>query len=70
VLRRLYDLTRAEARLALLMANGLTLEDAGDQLGIRRNTVRAHLRSIFSKMGVTRQTELIRLVSNSVVELS
>lgn len=70
VLRRLFDLTRAEARLALLLANGLTLEDAGDQLGIRRNTVRAHLRSIFSKMGVKRQTELIRLVSNSVVDLA
>jgi DNA-binding CsgD family transcriptional regulator len=31
--------------------------------------VRAHLRAIFSKMGVTRQTELVRMVLNSVVQL-
>ncbi len=69
VIRRLFDLTPAEATLALLLANGLGLEEAGEQLDIRRNTVRAHLRAIFSKMGVTRQTELVRMVLNSVVQL-
>lgn len=70
VMRRLFDLTHAEASLTVLLANGLTLDDASEQLNIRRNTARAHLRSIFSKMGVTRQTELVRLVLNSVGQLS
>lgn len=69
VIRRLFDLTRSEARLALLLANGMSLDEASEQLNIRRNTVRAHLRTIFSKMGVTRQTELVVMVMNSVVQL-
>jgi DNA-binding CsgD family transcriptional regulator/PAS domain-containing protein len=69
IVRRLFDLTHAEASLALLLANGLTLDEAAEQLNVRRNTARAHLRSIFSKMGVTRQTELVRLVLNSVAQL-
>jgi DNA-binding CsgD family transcriptional regulator len=69
VIRRLFELTHAEASLAMLLANGMTLDEAAEQLNIRRNTARAHLRSIFSKMGVTRQTELVRLVLNSVVQL-
>lgn len=69
VIRRLFYLTRSEARLALLLANGMSLDEASEQLNIRRNTVRAHLRTIFSKMGVTRQTELVVMVMNSVVQL-
>ena len=69
VIRRLFELTHAEASLALLLANGLTLDEAAEQLNVRRNTARAHLRAIFSKMGVTRQTELVRVVLNSVVQL-
>jgi len=69
IVRRLFDLTYAEASLALLLADGLTLDEASEQLNIRRNTARAHLRSIFSKMGVTRQIELVRLVMNSVAQL-
>ncbi len=69
MVRRLFDLTPAEASLALLLANGLTLDDAAEELGIRKNTARAHLRSIFSKIGVTRQTTLVRVLLSSVVWL-
>ncbi|PRA20872.1 helix-turn-helix transcriptional regulator [Pseudomonas poae] len=66
---QLYNLTPAETALALELANGLSLEDASLVLNIRRNTARAHLRSIFSKTGVRRQTELVRIMLNSVVAL-
>ena len=46
------------------------LEEAAEALNIRRNTARAHLRSIFSKTGVRRQTELVRIMLNSVAALS
>ena len=65
-LRNLYELTRAESALALKLANGLTLEEASDALEIRKNTARAHLRAIFSKTGVTRQTMLVRLILGSL----
>ncbi|MBH3429055.1 helix-turn-helix transcriptional regulator [Pseudomonas alkylphenolica] len=67
---QLYNLTPAETALALELANGLSLEEASEMLNIRRNTARAHLRSIFSKTGVRRQTELVRIMLNSVVALA
>ena len=65
----LFQLTAAETMLAIQLANGLSLEEAAEALNIRRNTARAHLRSIFSKTGVRRQTELVRIFLNSVVLL-
>ncbi|WP_439888361.1 helix-turn-helix transcriptional regulator [Pseudomonas sp. MBLB4123] len=69
IVRALFDLTPAETQLALLLANGLTLDEASEELGISRNTARAHLRSTFSKTGVTRQTMLVRLILRSVATL-
>nr|MDT0253635.1 LuxR C-terminal-related transcriptional regulator [Endozoicomonas sp.] len=53
----------------MILANGLTLDETAEELGISRNTARAHLRSIFSKTGVTRQTMLVRLILKSVATL-
>ncbi|WP_322056279.1 helix-turn-helix transcriptional regulator [Paraburkholderia sp. J63] len=69
IVRKLFDLTPAETSLALLLTNGLTLEEAAEELGISKNTARAHLRSIFSKTGVTRQATLVRILLGSVVPL-
>ncbi len=70
VAKQLFNLTPAETGLAMELANGLSLEEAAEVLNIRRNTARAHLRSIFSKTGVRRQTELVRIMLNSVAALS
>ncbi|MVV52189.1 helix-turn-helix transcriptional regulator [Pseudomonas sp. PB120] len=69
VTKQLFNLTKAETALAMELTNGLSLEEAAEALNIRRNTARAHLRSIFSKTGVRRQTELVRILLNSVVAL-
>jgi DNA-binding CsgD family transcriptional regulator len=69
MVRQVFDLTPAEAALALELANGLTLDEAADELNIRKNTARAHLRAIFSKIGVTRQTTLVRVLLSSVIWL-
>lgn len=69
LVRRLFDLTRMEATLALLLAEGFTLDEAAEKMNVRRNTARTHLRSIFCKTGVTRQTMLVRLLLNSVITL-
>jgi DNA-binding CsgD family transcriptional regulator len=66
---QLFDLTPAEAILATLIAKGLAIDEAAEQLHISRNTARAQLRSIFSKAGVTRQADLVRLILNSVATL-
>lgn len=69
IARQLFDFTPAEANLAIELVNGLSLDEAAEKLAIRRNTARAHLRSIFMKAGVTRQSELVRLLMNGVMGL-
>lgn len=67
--QELFTFTPAETTLALQLANGLSLEEAAEKLGITRNTGRAHLRSIFAKTGIKRQAELVKVLLNSIVSL-
>jgi DNA-binding CsgD family transcriptional regulator len=61
-LQTAFGLTRAEARLARLLANGTKLRSAGEQLGIQYGTARARLADIFRKTQTRRQAELIQLM--------
>jgi DNA-binding CsgD family transcriptional regulator len=69
VLKQLFEFTPSEASLALLLANGLTLDETSEELGITRNTAKSHLSSIFSKTGVTRQSKLVQLILKSVASM-
>ncbi|MBS1793307.1 MAG: hypothetical protein JSS81_05605 [Acidobacteria bacterium] len=69
VLTEIYGLTPAEAKLAAILARGATLSEAGTQLGIKQNTIRTHLKRIFSKTETNRQSELVKLILNSSVDL-
>ncbi|WP_067583729.1 helix-turn-helix transcriptional regulator [Endozoicomonas ascidiicola] len=69
IAKKLFGLTPAETALSLQLANGNSLEESAEALGIRRNTARAHLRSIFSKTGIKRQSDLVRIFLNSVAAL-
>lgn len=69
-LRTLLNLTASEASIAAAMAEGLALPDIAAELGISLNTVRAHIRSIYSKTGVNRQSRLVQLVHRSLAGLS
>ncbi|UVJ46016.1 helix-turn-helix transcriptional regulator [Pseudomonas sp. LS1212] len=70
LLRKLFQLTATETEVALLMMDGLTLDEAADKLGVMKNTVRAHLRGVFAKTGATRQALLVKTLLNSVVSLA
>lgn len=61
-LRRRHGLTRAEARLAQVLARGVSLREAADQVGVRYETARSYLKSIFQKTGASRQSELVRIM--------
>jgi DNA-binding CsgD family transcriptional regulator len=61
-LRQLFHLTPAEARLAVLLAEGKALKEAAQSQGILISTARTHLQRIFQKTETKRQTELIRLI--------
>jgi DNA-binding CsgD family transcriptional regulator/PAS domain-containing protein len=57
-----FGLTEAETKLLSHLADGLTVANTAAELGVSETTARTHLAHIFSKCGVTRQPELIRLV--------
>lgn len=69
-LQQLFGFTPTEARFALLLAKGNTLDEAATTMGVSRNTARTHLRSMFAKTGVSRQTLLVRLILTSVAALA
>jgi DNA-binding CsgD family transcriptional regulator/PAS domain-containing protein len=62
-LATLYDLTPSEARVAVQIFEGLNPTEAAEQQGVSENTIKTHLSRTFSKMGVTRQAELVKLVT-------
>lgn len=70
VLGELFGLTPAESNLATLLARGLSLAEVSQEQGISQHTARAQLKSIFSKTGVSRQAELVRLVLKSAASLA
>ena len=53
------NLSRREAQVALCCADGLTNAQIGTKLSVSEQTVKFHLRNIFSKFGVKRRTELV-----------
>lgn len=61
-LRVVYNLTPAEARLTALLVDGCDIPSAARTLGVSVNTVKYHLKSVFEKVGVSRQAQLIRRV--------
>jgi DNA-binding CsgD family transcriptional regulator len=61
-LRQLYDLTRAETRLAGELAAGFSTRQSAARLCVSTHTIRAQIRAIFAKTGVRRQSELVRLM--------
>ena len=62
---KLYGLTPAELRVSLEIAQGQSLQDLTEFLGVSANTIKTHLKHIFAKTGVTRQGDLARLVMMS-----
>lgn len=64
-LQTLYRLTRVEAEVVQLICRGFSPATAAEKLKISVHTVRSYLKSIFAKIGVNRQADVVRLVANS-----
>jgi len=52
-------LTVAERRVATIAASGISNAEIAGVLGISLNTVKTHLRRVYSKLDVKRQSELV-----------
>ncbi len=61
-LREWYGLSRVDAEIAASLARGCTPDEIAARTRASIHTVRAHLKRIFWKAGVARQSKLIRLL--------
>jgi pimeloyl-ACP methyl ester carboxylesterase/DNA-binding CsgD family transcriptional regulator len=62
LIRMQLELTNSESELAARLSMGRTIKGVSEDLEISIHTARTHLRSIFQKLGINRQSELVRLV--------
>ena len=65
ILHQLWGLTATEAKIASMLASGLTLADMSDRLAITGGTVKWHLKHVLGKTQTNRQAELVRLLVTS-----
>ena len=56
------DLTAMESRVAVLLAQGMSVRQIATATGRKESTIRSHVKHIFAKHGFSRQAELVRLV--------
>jgi len=61
-LRSAYGLTTKEAEVAIAVANGMALEDIAELRCVAVSTVRSQLNSVFNKLGISRQAELVKVL--------
>ncbi len=64
------ELTLAEARLAVHLSAGLSLRQVATALGITETSARTYCKRAMGKIGVSRQAEMIKLVSGKLDRLA
>ncbi len=62
ILNALFDLSPAEARLAVRLAAGLSIRQAAIDSGITLNSARTYLARVFRKTGTSQQSQLVALL--------
>lgn len=70
IYQQLFKFTRTEATIASALANGDSVKAIEEGLGISHNTLRAHLRAIFSKTNVNSRAELVRVLTHCAAPLA
>ena len=56
------NLTRMEGRVAVMLARGMSVREIAAATGRKESTIRSHVKHMFTKHGLSRQAELVRLV--------
>jgi DNA-binding CsgD family transcriptional regulator len=60
-----FGFTPTQARVAVLLADGLTIAAIGSRLGIAPTTVRTHLRAVVQRLGTRRMADAVRLLRDA-----
>ena len=56
------DLTEMESRVAVLLTQGMSVGEIAAATGRKESTIRSHVKHMFTKHGLSRQVDLVRLV--------
>lgn len=67
VLQAVYGFSPAESRVAMALVNGLGLREIAEVHGVKEETVKSQLKSLFSKAGVNKQQDLVRVLLKSAL---
>jgi DNA-binding CsgD family transcriptional regulator len=68
LLQKMFELAPAQARLAALLYEGVSVKQAAAKLGITEGSARQYLRHIFAKTGTNRQVDLIREIARAMAK--
>jgi DNA-binding CsgD family transcriptional regulator/PAS domain-containing protein len=63
-LRSLFRLSRGEADLAVMLADGLSPTEIAEERGVAIGTVRVQIKQIAAKLGCSRQSEIVSVVAS------
>ena len=69
-LSEMFELTPIECEIAQGLARGRTMAQLAGDLDMTENTIRSYSKSIYGKLGVRRQVDLVRLMLHSVAILA
>ena len=64
LLRTSFGLTAAEADVAALLAEAHSALEIADLRGVTRETIKSQIKILMSKMGTSRQSEVVRLLGS------
>jgi DNA-binding CsgD family transcriptional regulator len=62
-------LTKRQAQILRLMAEGLTYDEVARHLGIMPSTLRSHMVNLFEILQVSNRTEAIMLAMGTVIDV-
>jgi len=65
MLAGLHDLPQREAELAVAIADGLSISEAAERMGLTLETARNYSMQLYAKLDVSGQAQLVRLVQRS-----
>ena len=65
MLQQVHGLTAAESRIVTALAAGHSVATISKSLEISASTTRTHLKSIFRKLGVNRQQDVVRVLASA-----
>jgi DNA-binding CsgD family transcriptional regulator len=66
--RQMFSLSPAQARLAISLVSGQSVQQAAGALGIAESTARQYLKLIFQKTGWRRQVDIVRVVGQALMQ--